>query len=528
MDKNTPLFLKVYEFSDDFDQRIEKICKEIFILKYLEDQSLENFSRLHSVLYLETEKQAPKAIFIYFEYQDFSLKEILQFRKENKLIYKEFELLSSMKQIIKIFKTFYEDASLVHRDIKLENILFSKNLKLYMISDFSESNFMTDTQDISLKGTPLYMTPENYEAFLKKEHNNKSTSLMQNDIYALGIIFLLMKKGLSFDEMTKESLKTAQKSIENDNSISAKLILNMLEENPETRPTYFSLISKFSNINDDNHPETSFVFVERISEYVSKNSKDLRKKAEDALSIGLMLIMIGQSEKSIEVLNQAKELFISLNEEQRKIFSMFNLGKAYYKINLLDRAMKEINPIFADFRRFYPENDEDISLGLNVTAKNYEKEGRLVDAIMSYEENIILIEKRHGPFDIKIAYINESLGDIYEKMKQNEEACKRWNEAIGILKHGEGYDNQINDIYNKIYKFHPSEMYDEEALSSFSPRGRNSIKDKEDLFVIDKKDSNGFSKGIKLISANTGNELKIPAQIEKSKRNSAINDIKKI
>jgi len=527
----THSLLKIYQFSNDFSQRISSICKEIFLLKYLEERKMKNFSKLRSLLFLEDSFEIPNAILLYLEYQDFSLNEILHFRRENKLLYKENELLVAMKQILCIFKTFNEECSLVHRDIKLENIFFSSKSNSYMISDFSEAKFMLNPQKESLKGTPFYLTPENYEAYVQKDFKNKSNSLIQNDIYALGVVFLLMKKGSAIEETGIESFKIMKRFLENDDSLSGKIILNMLEENLDSRPTYFSLYSKFSLIKDEKNPEVAIYG--KITEY-TKNLKDEKKEAESSLNIGLALILTNQPDKAAEEFKKAKELFISLKDEPKKAVVMLNLGKIYYKLDLLEKAAEEIEPILEVIIRIYTEIDENVSVALEIMAKFYEKNGRFIDSVMRYEENIINIEKRCGNFDLKIADINENLGDIYEKLKQNEEACKRWNEAIGIFKHHNSekkYEDNINKINEKIYKFHPSEISEEVLDSSFSIKERISIDKKKVSFENAKKNDQNFRKnsedfGKEIKGMRNSNEFKVTkaGKIEKTTKYSVFND----
>lgn len=466
---------------------------------------------MRNFIFLEDAFEIPKGFFLFFEFEDFALKDILQYRLKNKLPYRESELLSAMKELILIFKFFNEELSFFHRDIKLENILYSSKKNCYIVSDFSESK-LTNSNAEFLVGTPFYMTPENYEAFKKKETKNKS-SLLQNDIYALGIVFLLMKKGKFLEELSRESLIETKKSLQEDNSLSSTIIRNMIEENPEARPNYFSLHSKMIDIEVKN---SETIHVTKITEFLLNISKDLKKKAENTLEVGIGFLLINQLDKSLEQLVHAKDQFISLNDEKNKALTMFYLGKIYYKLDLTEKAANHIEPCFNQIKGIFNEIPENISLSLEILAKYYQKIGRYVDAIMHYEENLINIEKRCGNFHHKIAEINENLGDIYEKLEQNEEACKRWNEAIGILKHNDEKrnDEKITQILSKIYKFHPSEMYDEnESISS--PKSK--ISGDKLKTVLEKNDEN------LLKQMNMSDNLIIPTtKFEKPKKSSLV------
>lgn len=82
----------------------------------------------------------------------------------------------------------HNDAKLVHRDIKLENILLDDNMRAYL-SDFGLAEPYTEKDEqIEYKGTPEYISPELI---------NKTTpvDLRKVDIWALGICLYAMVCG---------------------------------------------------------------------------------------------------------------------------------------------------------------------------------------------------------------------------------------------------------------------------------------------------------------------------------------------
>ena len=66
---------------------------------------------------------------------------------------------------------------IMHRDLKLENILLNNNLDA-KLSDFGVAKFMNNMEN-SCVGTPLYMAPE-----VKNDENYNEKC----DIWSLGII----------------------------------------------------------------------------------------------------------------------------------------------------------------------------------------------------------------------------------------------------------------------------------------------------------------------------------------------------
>ncbi len=88
-----------------------------------------------------------------------------------------------LEQFCQGYQVLY-DSHLVHRDIKPDNILLHNGV--YKISDFGLSTKIYDytiAQNISFKGTPIYMAPE---ICLKQEGSSKI------DVFSLGIILYQM------------------------------------------------------------------------------------------------------------------------------------------------------------------------------------------------------------------------------------------------------------------------------------------------------------------------------------------------
>lgn len=136
------------------------------------------------------------------------------------------DLLSSVYYLHKM------DPPIVHRDIKLENILINEFGRL-KLTDFGWSNYIFDDEvRDTFCGTPVYQAPEMIN---RKEHDHNV------DIWCMGIIMFEMLTGyLPFNATNKEILEESIKKVKinwpNDIDRAAKdLISKILRYDPKDR-----------------------------------------------------------------------------------------------------------------------------------------------------------------------------------------------------------------------------------------------------------------------------------------------------
>ncbi|CAL6013652.1 Kinase [Hexamita inflata] len=142
--------------------------------------------------------------------------------------------------------------AIAHRDIKAENILLSEDHNQLFISDFGLSAIYNEDQDISSSskrtllrtscGSPYYVAPE---VLKRRDYDGQKA-----DVWSTGILlFLMLLRRYPFDAASHELLQEVicrgdvqfpQAKIDNGQvPISAvKLIKNMLQLDPQNRPTF--------------------------------------------------------------------------------------------------------------------------------------------------------------------------------------------------------------------------------------------------------------------------------------------------
>jgi serine/threonine protein kinase len=106
--------------------------------------------------------------------------------------FKESTLMEYLKQAAKLFAEL-QKRNIAHRDIKPENIFIDDNWNL-IIGDLGCAAEKKH-QNMTLAGTPLYLSPKLREAYICYISNQRTTlehDSFKSDVYSLGLTFLFM------------------------------------------------------------------------------------------------------------------------------------------------------------------------------------------------------------------------------------------------------------------------------------------------------------------------------------------------
>ena len=175
-------------------------------------------------------------------------------RIKNKKYYKEAEIINLLKQIVKAL-SFLQKNNIAHRDVKPQNILvFPKNI--YKIADFGEyRNINNKSNQLTLKGSELYMSPILYEG-----HKYKQKKIIHNpyksDVFSLGycVLFAItlgvklldnIREIKDMNEIASIIIKCVNKKLYSNKLIC--LILNMINLNESQRFDFIELEKELKN-----------------------------------------------------------------------------------------------------------------------------------------------------------------------------------------------------------------------------------------------------------------------------------------
>ena len=397
------------------ERRIRKIRNEINILSKLRhpfvNQILDTF---------ETDKH----VFIVMEYICADLLSFIRKREQlsentSKIIFKQ--IIEGLKYINK--------KGIVHRDIKLDNILIDLN-NTVKICDFGVSKRISENEImIDHCGTPGYIAPEIYK--------NKGYEGFQCDIWSCGVTLYYMLSGTqpfraySLKEMEKKVVKGEFEDIKNVSDEANDLIRKMLVLEPEKRITINEILNHpwLKNENVDNRKNLKlFTDNERI--LLSKFDVNYLTSNKEELIENFTL-------KNLETIDEDKKLKNKGNTKSI-IFSPFNsyidnsevnnntnellIEKIYDELKIENNICKYAVEAQQENMKYELSNNNDFDNGMIKTQKeeDIEKENQEIKKI--FEEKII--DKNSS----KLHSLNNSF-EIYDKI--DEDIIKTIEENIG-------------------------------------------------------------------------------------------------
>ena len=396
-------------YNDDLDFGLNSVLYEVFIMKKL--NSINSPFVLKFFDCFKQKNESKTQIMIMMELCESSLNDLIEFREINQIPYTEEELSYYFFTLLKTLFSFFE-LKITHRDIKPRNLLFNKN-KLKM-ADFGEAKILDLDQKISIhnsskisemntvRGTPNFMSPEIYDAFL-----DDSQSCTYNpfcaDIYSLGLTFLSMKS-LRVKILRKDINNVVDKFCTEEN-LNNKLIKCMLETNYEKR-----------------YAETF-----KILKEMEEIDKTKKYKACDE---GKIITLIKEKE------NQEKD-------PVEQIKKMMLIAAMYNKLSKFEKAKEIFENILAKLPNFFKENDMEYLFFKYRAQSNI---ALIYSELGQPQKSIEILEKCHDQltgsgiellgqetFQDEYGSILNELGNAYKKVRDDKKAISFYQKSSFYL-----------------------------------------------------------------------------------------------
>lgn len=223
--------LKIYRKSDMEDPNIHKnITREIKILKKLNHPQIVKF---------QEEIMGNKNLYIVMEYiKGITLNNHVTAKAMKRL--EEFEAFQIFSQVVDAVE-YCHKKNVVHRDIKLENVIIDLNFQAKLIDFGFATCFSNNKKALVFCGSPTYMAPEIID---KQEFFGPPV-----DVWALGIMLYVMVTGkFPFNSKTEKRVfdKVKKGHFEIPSYISSScqdLIIKLLQPLPEERLTAIQILN---------------------------------------------------------------------------------------------------------------------------------------------------------------------------------------------------------------------------------------------------------------------------------------------
>lgn len=422
------VYLVKHNFLDDF--RAMKIIKqplsstsnykEVFQEVILATQLRhENIISIYDAGIIFTADKKDKAYFVMEYVPGGDLEQYLNSFIYSNLSMSIYRVLDLMKQILEGLNVLHSsNPPIIHRDLKLNNILLSYNACgeiVIKISDFGfAKDVTTNISDVDVVGTRPYMAPECF----------KKVASTQSDIYAIGVIFYQLLTNnfpydidsYSLDEMLKSKpwMSPLKAPSEFNDKIPPKLdeiVGRCLDMNPQNR------YANASELLDD----INFIIKEYSSSHIDRFKNDYEDEFSEYI-INDSLRQAFQLAKCENKLSQAIEIL------------EFEVLRDY-----------DIRRLYGETLRMWKSRRPDVKLiskafTINLRGENYKLSINLLKEAMAYNPSIkgkysYFIDLWKIFMDLsKYSNLIKAVIDLENLMDSNETVREMYSDVIATLK----------------------------------------------------------------------------------------------
>ena len=393
-------------------------------------------------------------------------------KKRRKLSEKTSKFL--FRQIIQGIK-YIHSKNIVHRDIKLENILIDLNNNI-KICDFGISKIFENENNMILFdkcGTPMYMAPE---ILLSSKENGYFAKPV--DIWAAGIALYIMLSGQLPFNIKNEKINSSKKNVNNKilhfNIIhqqpkpiekitdEAKDLLNgLLNKNPMKRFTIEEILNHpWLKENNNNNNKKYHLFTKAEMLMLSKTFVDYRFAKNEDLKENFTNSNLDKDYFNFKNLNDINNTNCKTKSD---ILAPYNsINNSYYNNN-----NNEIDEYFSDYKNksikirnneiIFSNKVREFNLNYELNNNNECDNGMIINTKSDVNNNNILTSNNNSEIDI-----NNEENFYYddEEKKSNKNLIKKKEENILNKIEKFGYDkNYVKKIVENNELCHANAVY---------------------------------------------------------------------
>lgn len=464
------MILKMIAFQDYHDSSFKAAIYQISILQSLKSKGL---IRLRDFFINDFGLNRKKFLILLFEEADFTLADLLLYRKGIKNAWKEEELLRIMKDFAEIGEDL-EKAQVCHRDIRPENFWYNSKESRWKLANFESArvyeakenpSFSHDLMLNSFRGKPEFLAPEIrslYEAPGAKEKGVEIFDAYMNDIYGFGLVFLML---VQCDNQIDPNLRDQAEVLEPwDDRLSIEIVCKMMNGNVKRRPFYSNIreilllkeekgkvlrdrkieLAIYSDLKGQMDREESLQLkILKQEKYAHAYFKILQ--AEDALNqfdelltffeahndeenrantlkeIGEFSILLGNSAKASELFKESLSIYLLLGAAAKKA------GNFHKAVVLYEKALGLAGVL-------YGTNEPSFVQVLEQCGNAYRLDGRFEEAKTCQEKALGILIKQKGEGSIEVARLLNNLANTFAGLKQFDTAEELLHNSIRVLR----------------------------------------------------------------------------------------------
>lgn len=415
--------LKMVSFQDFEDYAFKSALYEIFLLKKLEGS--RNLIRLRHFFLNDFGKNRKKFVVFLFEDADFTLADLLIFRKGTKKPFSEEELLRLMRELSEIGLSL-ESHDICHRDLRPENFWYSFKENLWKLANFSSARhyqlkeneaFSHDLIVNTFRGKREFLAPEVEQAY-QESHEKKveNFNAYMNDVYAMGLVFLMLSRTeLSLE---KQLISQAQVMESWEDALSVEIICKMMNSNTQRRPF-------FANVKEMIGEEPRGT--RKIESSVYAELKQLREsQAEQTLSLKILkqekfahaYFKLLQTDHSLSQFDELLSFFEVHSDEENRANTLKEIGDFSDLLGNTSKAKE----LYSESLRIY-----------NILGQQARKSGNFSKAVALYEKALGISGRLYASKDLNFLQVLENCGNAYRLCGRFSDAKQCQEKALGIL-----------------------------------------------------------------------------------------------
>lgn len=217
------------------------------------------------------------------------------------------------------------------------------------------------------------------------------------------------------------------------------------------------------------------------------------------LSIAHVFEESGNSEKSLQFLQRANEISLSINQPDNQALVLNALGKAYAATDQPEEALESFEAVLRLKDQLHQPDSEAEAL-FNI-AQLYRVQNNYLQAL-DYFKLALTVRRKHRMRIPEAILLNE-IGNVYQFMNNNERAVANYKASLEVFQSVD-YKKGLAEVYNNVGIFYYQQKNFKQALTNFelalqagqSSQTKDALRKSYDYLSITHKELGDFKRAL--------------------------------